>query len=60
VSAIHAALMFRLPGERWEDLLIDGQAPQVDDALWAAASYGVDGPTLAAAIRRTVVDGVQP
>ena len=46
-------LRFRQPGERWEDLLIEGQAPIVDEALWDAASMGVDGWTLADAIRRT-------
>jgi len=54
VSRIRAALLFRMPGERWEDLLVEGQAAQVDAALWEAASYGVDGPALAAAIRRTI------
>jgi len=44
-------LALRLPGERWEDVLIEGEAQEVDDALWAAASVGIDGPTLAAAIR---------
>jgi len=50
-------LVRRYDGERWEDLLQDGDAPQVDAALWEAASYGVDGETLAAAIRQTLWRG---